>query len=142
MVMRNHELIESSAYTYGFAPEVDAWGEVAEDRDSEASVSIYIEALELSGDLEPSVNLSGEPVMEYLVSSLLGLSLGSGPHRQVRFSPIIPTMGAVQTLSDDTTGSNGRIVDRRSKGATPVLKSLLDEGEEYASDILLEVAHL
>ncbi|OLY85044.1 hypothetical protein AYI68_g780 [Smittium mucronatum] len=79
MVMLNNELVESGAYPYGFATEVEAWREVLEDRDSEASALISIEALELSGDLDPSVNLASEPVIKDLVSSLLGLSLGSGP---------------------------------------------------------------
>ncbi|OLY85720.1 hypothetical protein AYI68_g88 [Smittium mucronatum] len=107
MVTRNHDLVESGAYPYGFAPEVDAWRELAEDRDSEASASVFMDALELSGDLNPSVDLAGEPIMEELVSSLLGLSLSSGPNPPVRFSPIVPTAGAAQTLSDVSTGSNG-----------------------------------
>ncbi|OLY82602.1 hypothetical protein AYI68_g3279 [Smittium mucronatum] len=123
MVMRNHELVESGAYPYGFAPEVDAWREVAEDRDSEASASM--EALELSGDLDPSVDLSGEQVMEELVSSLLGLSLGSGTN------PPASVVG---------TGSNGRSADRWSKGVISALRSLLGEGEEYASNSVLVVA--
>ncbi|OLY82131.1 hypothetical protein AYI68_g3754 [Smittium mucronatum] len=75
MVMRNHELVEFGAYPYGFAPEVDAWREVAEDRNSDVSASIFVDAFELSGYLDPSVDLAGEPVMEDIVSSLLGLSL-------------------------------------------------------------------
>ncbi|OLY83611.1 hypothetical protein AYI68_g2248 [Smittium mucronatum] len=51
--------------------------------------------------------------MEELVSSLMGLSLNSGPNPPIRFSPVIPTVGAVQTLSVVSTGSNGRSVDRR-----------------------------
>ncbi|OLY84701.1 hypothetical protein AYI68_g1126 [Smittium mucronatum] len=112
IVTRNHELVESGAYPYGFAPEVDVWREVVEDRDSEASTSVSMYALELSGDLDPSVDLAGEPVMEELVSSLLGLSLSSGPNPPVRFSPVIPTVVAVQTLSVFSTGSNGRSADR------------------------------
>ncbi|OLY85674.1 hypothetical protein AYI68_g131 [Smittium mucronatum] len=84
MVMRNHELVESGAYPYGFA------------------------------------------------------TFRSQP--PVRFSPIIPTVGAVQTLSVVSTGSNGRIVDRGSNGAIPALKSLLCEGEEYSSISLIEFA--
>ncbi|OLY79167.1 hypothetical protein AYI68_g6771 [Smittium mucronatum] len=140
MVMRNHELVESGAYPYGFAPEVDAWLDAAEDRDSEVSASISIEALELSGDLDPSADLAGKPVMEDILSSLLGLSLSSGPIPPVRFWPIIPTLGAVQTLSFVSTGSNGRSVDRRSKGAIPALSSLLGEGEESTSNRFLSVA--
>ncbi|OLY81061.1 hypothetical protein AYI68_g4837 [Smittium mucronatum] len=71
MVMRNHELVESGPYTIMFAPEVDAWREVTEDRDSDASASISIEEFELSEDLDPLVYLEGEPVMKGLVSSLL-----------------------------------------------------------------------
>ncbi|OLY83331.1 hypothetical protein AYI68_g2533 [Smittium mucronatum] len=140
MVMRDHELVESGAYPYGFAPEVDAWREVAEDRDSEASASVSMDALELSGDLEPSVDLAGEPVLEELVSSLLGLSLGPGPNSPVRFSPIIPTVGAVQTLIVISTGSNGRSADRWSTGVITALKSLLGEGKECASNSALGVA--
>ncbi|OLY78804.1 hypothetical protein AYI68_g7140, partial [Smittium mucronatum] len=80
MIKRDHGLVQSGGYSYGFALEVDAWREVAEDRDSEASASISISALELSEDLEPSVNLAGEPIMEELVSSLLELSLNSDPN--------------------------------------------------------------
>ncbi|OLY83610.1 hypothetical protein AYI68_g2247 [Smittium mucronatum] len=78
--------------------------------------------------------------MEELVSSLMGLSLNSGPNPPIRFSPVIPTVGAVQTLSVVSTGSNGRSVDRRSKGVIPALKSLLGEGEGYTSDSMLVVA--
>ncbi|OLY80357.1 hypothetical protein AYI68_g5550 [Smittium mucronatum] len=59
MIKRDHELVESGGYSYGFAPEVDAWREVVEDRDIEASASISISGLKLNGDLEPSVNLAG-----------------------------------------------------------------------------------
>ncbi|OLY82263.1 hypothetical protein AYI68_g3617 [Smittium mucronatum] len=58
MVTRNHELFESGVYSYGFAPEADAWQEFAEDRGSDTSASISIESLELNGDLDPSVNLA------------------------------------------------------------------------------------
>ncbi|OLY81922.1 hypothetical protein AYI68_g3963 [Smittium mucronatum] len=126
MVMRNYDLVESGAYPYGFYPE--------------ASESISIEALELSGDLDPSVKLAGGPVMKDIVSSLLGLSLVSGPNPPVRFSPIVPTAWAVQTLSVVSTGSNGQSDDRRSKGAIPALKSHLGEGEGCASNSVLNVA--
>ncbi|OLY84004.1 hypothetical protein AYI68_g1843 [Smittium mucronatum] len=121
-------------------PEVDAWREVAEDRNSDVSVSVSIDAFEHSGDLDPSVDLIGEPVIEYLISSLLGLSLSSGPNPSVRFSPIIPTVGAVQTLIVFSTGSNGRSVDRRSKGLIPTLNYLLGEGVECTSNIAFSVA--
>ncbi|OLY81715.1 hypothetical protein AYI68_g4177 [Smittium mucronatum] len=140
MVMRNHELVESGAYPYGFDPDVDAWREVAKYRDSEVSASISIQALELSGDSDPSVNLAGGPVMEDIVSSLLGPSLGSSPNPPVRFWPIFSTVGAVQTLSVISTGSSGRSLDRRSKGAIPALRSLLREGEECTSNSVLKVA--
>ncbi|OLY81717.1 hypothetical protein AYI68_g4174 [Smittium mucronatum] len=140
MIKRDHELVESGGYSYRFAPEVDVWREVAEDRDSEASALVSISALALSGDLDPSVNLAGEPIMEEPVSSLLELSLNSDPNPPVRFSPVIPTEGAVQTLSVVGTGRNRRSVDRRSKGAIPALKSLLGGGEEYASDSIFGVA--
>ncbi|OLY79865.1 hypothetical protein AYI68_g6053 [Smittium mucronatum] len=119
MIKRDHELVESAGYSYGFSPEFDAWRKVAEDGDSEASASVSISALGLSGDLDPSVNLAGEPIM---------------------FSPVIPTEGAVQTLSVVSTGGNRRSVDRRSKGVTPALKSLLGGGKGYASDSIFDVA--
>ncbi|OLY78807.1 hypothetical protein AYI68_g7137, partial [Smittium mucronatum] len=78
MVMRNHELVESGTAPYGFAP----GGE----------------------DLDPSVNLAGEAVMEDIISTLMGLSLSVVPNLHVRFSPIIPTAGAAQTLSVVSTG--------------------------------------
>ncbi|OLY80229.1 hypothetical protein AYI68_g5678 [Smittium mucronatum] len=140
MIKRDHELVESGGYSYGFAPEFDAWREVAEDRDSEASASISISALELSEDLYPSVNLAGEPIMEELVYSLLELSLNSDPNPPVRFSPVIPIEGAVQKLSVVSTGGNRRSVDRWSKGAIPALKSLLGGGEEYTNDSVSDVA--
>ncbi|OLY84700.1 hypothetical protein AYI68_g1128 [Smittium mucronatum] len=111
MIKRDHELVESGGYSNEFAPEFDVWRKVADDREN------------------PSVNLAGEPVMEELVSSLMGLSLNSGPNPPVRFSPVIPTVAAVQKLSVVSTGSNERSVDRRSKGVIPALKSLLGEGE-------------
>ncbi|OLY85167.1 hypothetical protein AYI68_g646 [Smittium mucronatum] len=123
MIERNHELVESGGYPYGIAPEVDCWRELAEDRDSEASSSIFTEALNLSEDLEPSVNLTGEPVMEDIVSSLLGISLSSDPN------PLVVS-----------TGSNGRIVDRRSKGEIPALKSLLGGGKGCTSDSIFDFA--
>ncbi|OLY85357.1 hypothetical protein AYI68_g455 [Smittium mucronatum] len=75
MIKLNHELVESGSYPYGIAPEVEAWRELAEDRDSEVSASISIDALNLSEYLDSSVNLAGETVMEDLVSSLLGILL-------------------------------------------------------------------
>ncbi|OLY84766.1 hypothetical protein AYI68_g1060 [Smittium mucronatum] len=66
MVMSNHELVESGAYPYGFAPEVEAWREVADDRDSDTSVSSSSEVLALGDDLDPSVNLAVEPDVENL----------------------------------------------------------------------------
>ncbi|OLY80593.1 hypothetical protein AYI68_g5306 [Smittium mucronatum] len=123
MIKRDHELDESGGYSYGFAPEVDAWREVAEDRDSEASAWVSISALGLSGDLEPSVNLVGESIMEELVSSLLELSPNSDPNPRVV-----------------STGGNRRNVDRKSKGVIPALKSLMGGGEGYASDSIFGVA--
>ncbi|OLY80889.1 hypothetical protein AYI68_g5008 [Smittium mucronatum] len=64
MIMRNNELVESSAYPYG---------------EGDASASISIDALELSGDLDSSVDLAEEPVKNVLVFSLHGISLGFGP---------------------------------------------------------------
>ncbi|OLY81904.1 hypothetical protein AYI68_g3988 [Smittium mucronatum] len=142
LVMRNHELVESSAYPYGFAPKVDAWREIAEGRDTDVSVSLSIEVLELSEDLEPSVNLAGEPVMEDLVSPFLRLSLSFSSNPPVRFLPDIPTVRAVKTLSVVSTGRNERSMNRRSNGATSVLKSLLGEGDECASNSALGFAFL
>ncbi|OLY82354.1 hypothetical protein AYI68_g3527 [Smittium mucronatum] len=78
--------------------------------------------------------------MEDLVSSLLGLSLNSDPNPLVKFSPIIPTVGAVQTLGVFSTGSNGQSVDRWRKGVIPALKSLLGEGEGCPSNSMSKVA--
>ncbi|OLY81730.1 hypothetical protein AYI68_g4158 [Smittium mucronatum] len=80
VIMRNHELVESGACIYGFSPEVEDWWEVADDRDSDTSVSSSSEVLALGDDLDPSVNLAGEPVIEDLTSSLMALSLSSGPN--------------------------------------------------------------
>ncbi|OLY85604.1 hypothetical protein AYI68_g198 [Smittium mucronatum] len=95
MIRRDHELVDSDAYPYGFASEVAAWREVVDDRDSNTSVSSLSEVAALGDDLDPSVNLAGEPIMEGLVSWLLGLSLSADPKPPVRFSPVIPTVGAV-----------------------------------------------
>ncbi|OLY82842.1 hypothetical protein AYI68_g3029 [Smittium mucronatum] len=140
MVMRNHELFESGAYPHGFAPEVEAWREVANDIGSDTSVSTSLSAFALGDDLDPSVDLAGEAVMEDLTSSLTGLSLSTEPKPSVRFSPIILTVGAVQTLSAVNTGSNGRSVDRRSKGVNPTLRSHLGEGGKCSSDCVISVA--
>ncbi|OLY80543.1 hypothetical protein AYI68_g5357 [Smittium mucronatum] len=140
MVMHNHELFESVAYPYGFAPDVYAWREVSKYRDSDVSASISIEAIELSEDLDQFVNLAGETVIEELVTSLLGLSLSPRPNTPVRLSPVIPTLGALKTLSVTSTGRNCGSVDRRSKGAIPVLNYLLGEGAECASNSALSVA--
>ncbi|OLY80327.1 hypothetical protein AYI68_g5580 [Smittium mucronatum] len=140
MVMRNHEFVESGVYPYGFATKVESWIEVAEDGESDALASSSIEALVISGDLDPSVDLAGKPVLEDIVSSLLGLTLGSGHSPPVRFSTIIPAVGAVQTLIVVGTGSKGRSVDRRSKGEIPDLKSLKGEGTEWASHSALSFA--
>ncbi|OLY84987.1 hypothetical protein AYI68_g838 [Smittium mucronatum] len=85
----------------------------------------------------PEVDLARELVMEVLASSLLGLSLNYGPNPPVRLSPIIPTVGAVQTLSVVSSGSNRRSVDRQSKGTINTLRSLLGEGAECASNSAL-----
>ncbi|OLY84037.1 hypothetical protein AYI68_g1809 [Smittium mucronatum] len=57
--------------------EVEVWREVAKDRSSDALVSLSNEVTALGDDLDTSVDLAGKPVMEYLVSSLLKLSLSS-----------------------------------------------------------------
>ncbi|OLY79842.1 hypothetical protein AYI68_g6078 [Smittium mucronatum] len=75
--MRNHEFVKSGAYPYGFAPDVDAWREVAKYKDRDASASFSTEVPALGNDLDPLFNLVGKPVMEDFVSSLLGLSLNS-----------------------------------------------------------------
>ncbi|OLY85789.1 hypothetical protein AYI68_g20 [Smittium mucronatum] len=129
MVMRNHELVESGTYPYWFSPEVEAWRMIAEDRDSDASAFISIDALELSRDLDPSVDLAGETVI-------------SGSNPPVRFSPIVPTMWAVKTLSVVSVGSNERSLDRWSKDEIPALNSLLGKGSECAINGALSVASL
>ncbi|OLY83497.1 hypothetical protein AYI68_g2362 [Smittium mucronatum] len=68
-VMLNHDLTESGAYPNGFAPEVDAWIEMAEFSDIDASVSVSNEAPALGIDLDPYFNYMEEPVMEDLISS-------------------------------------------------------------------------
>ncbi|OLY78983.1 hypothetical protein AYI68_g6958 [Smittium mucronatum] len=73
MVMINHEFEDSGTYTYRVSPDVGSWREVAEDRDSDTSLSVSTIVPKLNADLEPSVNLEGEPVMEDLYSFLLGL---------------------------------------------------------------------
>ncbi|OLY82589.1 hypothetical protein AYI68_g3288 [Smittium mucronatum] len=140
MVMHKHELSESCAYPYGFDPEVDSWQEVAEDRDSDVLVSISVEALGLSKYLNQSVDLAGELIIEDFVSSLLGFSLSSGSNSLVRLSPIISTVGYVQTLNVVSTGSNRRSLDRWSKEAMLEIKSLLGEGVEFTSNSALRVA--
>ncbi|OLY80254.1 hypothetical protein AYI68_g5652 [Smittium mucronatum] len=140
MVMRNHELVESGAYPYWFAPEVEAWHEVTEDREGDISVQSSSEVFALGEDLDPSVNLAGEAVMEDLVSSLMGLSLSADPNSPVRLSPIIPTVGAVQKLSVVSTGSKRRSVDGWSKGVILAQRSLLGEGDRYTSNNVLSVA--
>ncbi|OLY84706.1 hypothetical protein AYI68_g1121 [Smittium mucronatum] len=109
MVKINHELVESGYYPYGFAPEMDSWRVVAECRDSEASASIYIEAFELSEDLNPSINLAGEPVVEDLVSSLLGLSLSSGRNPPVDFSPTFLPWGLYKHLVLSVQRATGEV---------------------------------
>ncbi|OLY79347.1 hypothetical protein AYI68_g6586, partial [Smittium mucronatum] len=79
MIRRDHELVDSDAYPYGFSPEVATWRGITDDRDSNTSVSYLSEVAALGDDLDPSVNLAGEPIMEDLVSSLLVLSLGADP---------------------------------------------------------------
>ncbi|OLY77940.1 hypothetical protein AYI68_g8022, partial [Smittium mucronatum] len=96
IVMRNHELVES-----------------VEGRDSDISASITIEALELSVDLDPSVDLTGEPSIKDLVSFLLGLSLSSGTKTPVIFWHIIPTVGSVHTLSVVSSGRKGQNIYMR-----------------------------
>ncbi|OLY83501.1 hypothetical protein AYI68_g2353 [Smittium mucronatum] len=100
--MTNQDFFELGAYPYGFAPEVEIWRGVMEDRDN--SVSFSYKASELGDDLNTSANFAGETVIEDLVSSLLELSLSPGPNPPMRFWPIIPNMGAVQTLSVFSTG--------------------------------------
>ncbi|OLY78757.1 hypothetical protein AYI68_g7186 [Smittium mucronatum] len=119
MVMRNHDLFEY---------------------ESEASVSSSSEVFALGDDLEPLVNLAGEAVMEYLTSSLIGLLLSVDPKPPVRFSHIIPTAGAVQTLSVVITWSKRQSVDMRSKGVILALRSLLGECDMCTSNSVINVA--
>ncbi|OLY82437.1 hypothetical protein AYI68_g3444 [Smittium mucronatum] len=115
MDMRNIELFDSRAYPNGFALEVEAWREVANDRGRDTSVSSSSEVFELGEDLDPSVNLAGEAGLEDITSFLMGLSLSADPNLQVRFSPIIPTVGTAKKLNVVSTGSNGRSADIWSK---------------------------
>ncbi|OLY79020.1 hypothetical protein AYI68_g6922 [Smittium mucronatum] len=140
MVMLNHELVESGAYPYGFLMEVRILREVADDRGSDTSVSSSSEVLALGDNLDPSINLVGDAVMEDLMSYLMGLSLSADPNPPVRFSPIIHSVGAVKTLKVISTGSNGLRMDRRSKGVVPALRSLVGEGERCDSNSALSVA--
>ncbi|OLY82617.1 hypothetical protein AYI68_g3258 [Smittium mucronatum] len=71
--------------------------------------------------------------MEDLMSSLLGLSLSSGPNPPVRFLTSIPTVGAVHSLSAVSTGSDCRSLNRLIKEAIPSLSSLFGEGDKRTS---------
>ncbi|OLY82154.1 hypothetical protein AYI68_g3725 [Smittium mucronatum] len=79
----------------------------AEDGASDTLVSKSSEFPALEDDLFSSVKLAGETVMEDILSSLIGLSLNSGPNSWVSLSPIIPTVAAVQILSVVSTVKNG-----------------------------------
>ncbi|OLY79820.1 hypothetical protein AYI68_g6099 [Smittium mucronatum] len=118
----NREFVKSGYYPYGF------------------SQKISIEALELSEGLNTSIKFVGEPVTKDLVSSLLGLSLSFDPTSSVRFSQIITTVWAVQTLSFVSTGSKRRSVDSLSKGAITALRSLLGERVKSTSNSTPRVA--
>ncbi|OLY80122.1 hypothetical protein AYI68_g5788 [Smittium mucronatum] len=121
--MRKNELFESGSYPCG-----------------DASVLSSSEVLVLSNDLDPSVKFAGEPVMEDLTSSLVGLSLTADPNIPVSFSPIIPTLGAVKKLSVVSTGSGGRSAYRQSNGVIPAPRSLMGECERSTSNSALSVA--
>ncbi|OLY80387.1 hypothetical protein AYI68_g5516 [Smittium mucronatum] len=140
MVMLNHELVEFGAYPYVFAPEVEVWREEATDKDSDISVSSSSEFSALGYDLDPSVNLAVEPVMEDILYSLLGFSLSANPNPPVKFSPIIPILGAEHTLSVVSTGSSRPNVDSRSKRIIPAPRSLPGEGDECVSNSVISVA--
>ncbi|OLY78772.1 hypothetical protein AYI68_g7172 [Smittium mucronatum] len=120
MFMCSYELVVSGSYSYKFSPEVDAW------RDWWKIEMVIL------------VNLGKEPVMEDLVASLLGLSLSSDPKPPLRFSHIIPTLEAVQTLNEVSSGSKGQSLDRLSKGAIYSLSFLLSKkrGEEARQKVL------
>ncbi|OLY82211.1 hypothetical protein AYI68_g3670 [Smittium mucronatum] len=77
MFMRNHDLVVSGSYPYRFFLEFDAWREVEEDRDIDASEFFSTKVPVLGNYLDPSVNLA------------------SGPNPPVRFWPIISTVGAI-----------------------------------------------
>ncbi|OLY78548.1 hypothetical protein AYI68_g7295 [Smittium mucronatum] len=65
-VIRNHELVEYSSYPCLFSPEMEVLRDVAKDNDGDVSKSISIETFNLSEDLDPSLDFTGEPVMRIL----------------------------------------------------------------------------
>ncbi|OLY81760.1 hypothetical protein AYI68_g4131 [Smittium mucronatum] len=121
MVIRNHEFFGSGFYHYGFAPGVDAWLEIAEDSDSNVSASISIKALDLSEELDPSLSSNPSPPPPDKILVYYFYRWGC------------------TTLSVFSTGSNGKIIDRRSKGEIPALNSLLDESAECASNNAIQI---
>ncbi|OLY81707.1 hypothetical protein AYI68_g4186 [Smittium mucronatum] len=120
--MLKHELVESGVYPGGFSPIFYAWRWLAEDRDCCILVSRSFEVLAIGDELVPLVSLTGEKVMEYLLSSFLGLSSSYGFNTPVRLSSIIPTIGL------------------RSKRVIYGLKYLLAEEDECISNDTLGVA--
>ncbi|OLY77855.1 hypothetical protein AYI68_g8109 [Smittium mucronatum] len=117
MAMRKNELLESGTKPKEFTPEVDYWRKVTEDRHTGISVSISAEVIELGDDLDQSVNLAGEKMIEDLVSWL---------------SPVIPTASAAQKINFVSAGSNEGSADKSIKGEMPALRSLFGEGSKWA----------
>ncbi|OLY82854.1 hypothetical protein AYI68_g3017 [Smittium mucronatum] len=102
--MRNHELLEFGAYPYGYASEVDAWREVAEDCDRYTFVSISSQVSVLGDDLDSYINLTKEPVTEDLESSLLELSISLCPYPQKVPRLLLLPLQLVET--DDCTSNS------------------------------------
>ncbi|OLY81204.1 hypothetical protein AYI68_g4259 [Smittium mucronatum] len=109
MVMRNHDLVDSNDYPYGFAPGIDPCRDVVEDRDIYASVSISTELLALRDDLYSSINFSRESVKEDIVSSLLRLSLSFGPNPREDFQLLLLPCGLYNHLLFSVQGATREV---------------------------------
>ncbi|OLY77807.1 hypothetical protein AYI68_g8157 [Smittium mucronatum] len=85
-----------------------------EDSHRDISVSISTEVIELGNDLDQSVNLAEETMIEDLVG----------------LSPVITTARAAKKFNFVSAGSNERSADKSIKGEMPVLRSLFGEGSK------------
>ncbi|OLY83160.1 hypothetical protein AYI68_g2705 [Smittium mucronatum] len=72
--------------------------------------------------------------MTYPVFYLIVLLLSSDPNPHVRFSPVIPTVGALQKNIFSVQGAIGLLMEIRSEGGIPAKNSLLDLGDISFSD--------